>query len=192
MSHYLVELLLWVAVAYLLGCLLGWFLKNMFGSAPAQSVAQPAPMVARSAATPPSAVAKPVAPPPVHKPAPLAPAVAAAATAGAMQRPKGISAARGGKADDLQRINGVGPKNEGILHNLGFFHFDQIAAWTSQEVSWVDDHLKFNGRIKREEWIKQARLLADGNEKQFMQEFGTGGLKGKGGQTHSGSQTRKT
>ena len=189
MSHYLVELLLWVAGAYILGCLLGWFLKNMFVGAPAQPVAQPAPMVARPVIAP--AVARPAASPPVHKPAPHAPAVAAAASAGAMQRPKGISAARGGKADDLQRISGVGPKNEAILHNLGFFHFDQIAVWTPQEVSWVDDHLKFNGRIKREDWIKQARLLADGNEKQFMQEFGTGGLKGKDGQTHSGSQTRK-
>ena len=190
MSHYLIELLWWVAVAYLLGCFLGWFFKNIFGGAPAQQAAQPTPMVARPVVAPAPAVAKPVASPPVHKPAPHAPAVAAAA--GAMQRPKGISAARGGKADDLQRISGVGPKNEAILHNLGFFHFDQIAAWTPPEVSWVDDHLKFNGRIKREEWIKQARLLADGNEKQFMKEFGTGGLKGKDDQSHSGSQTRKT
>ena len=190
MSHYLVELLLWVAAAYVLGCLLGWFLKNMFGSVPTQPVAQLAPVVAKTVVVP--AEAKPATSPPVHKPAPLAPAVATAESAGAMQRPKGISAARGGKADDLQRISGVGPKNEAILHNLGFFHFDQIAVWTPQEVSWVDDHLKFNGRIKREEWIRQARLLADGNEKQFTQEFGSGGLKGKDGQTQSGSQTRKT
>ncbi len=61
--------------------------------------------------------------------------------------PKGIAAARGGKADKLQRISGIGPKNEKILHGLGIFHFDQIAAWSREQVAWVDDHLKFNGRI---------------------------------------------
>ena len=113
------------------------------------------------------------------------------AAAGKMNRPKGIAKARGGKPDDLQRISGVGPKNESILHKLGFFHFDQIAAWTATEVNWVDDHLRFGGRIKREEWIRQARLLADGKEAEFTKLYGTGGLKNKKGETLSGSRTRK-
>ena len=108
-----------------------------------------------------------------------------------MERPKGIAAARGGKADNLQRISGVGPKNESILHNLGFFHFDQIAAWTAEQVEWVDDHLRFGGRIKREEWIKQATLLAAGNEAEFTKLYGTGGLKNAKGEALSGSRTRK-
>jgi predicted flap endonuclease-1-like 5' DNA nuclease len=107
-------------------------------------------------------------------------------------RPKGLQAARGGKPDDLQRISGVGPKNEKILHSLGFFHFDQIAEWTTEQVSWVDDHLNFNGRIAREEWIKQCRLLADGKEAEFTKLYGTGGKKGMDGETKSGSRTRKT
>ena len=108
-----------------------------------------------------------------------------------MERPKGLTAARGGKADDLQRISGIGPKNEGILHNLGFFHFDQIAEWTEAQVSWVDDHLRFGGRIKREEWIKQAGLLAAGKEAEFTKLYGTGGLRNAKGETLSGSRTRK-
>lgn len=115
-----------------------------------------------------------------------------AAAEGKMNKPKGISKARGGKADDLQRISGVGPKNESVLHSLGFFHFDQIAAWTSTEVNWVDDHLRFGGRIKREEWIRQARLLAEGKEAEFAKLYGTGGLKNKKGETLSGSRTRKS
>ena len=114
-----------------------------------------------------------------------------AAASGKMNKPKGITKARGGKADDLQRISGIGPKNESILHSLGFFHFDQIAAWTATEVNWVDDHLRFNGRIKREEWIRQARLLAEGKEAEFTRLYGTGGLKNKKGETLSGSKTRK-
>jgi predicted flap endonuclease-1-like 5' DNA nuclease len=115
-----------------------------------------------------------------------------AAASGKMNKPKGIAKARGGKADDLQRISGIGPKNESILHGLGFFHFDQIAAWTATEVNWVDDHLRFNGRIKREEWIRQARLLAEGKDAEFAKLYGTGGLKNKKGETQSGSRTRKT
>jgi predicted flap endonuclease-1-like 5' DNA nuclease len=111
---------------------------------------------------------------------------------GKMQRPKGITAARGGKADNLQRISGIGPKNEKILQGLGFFHFDQIAAWTKSEIDWVEDHLRFGGRIAREEWTKQARLLADGKDAEFTKLYGTGGLTNKKGETLSGSRTRKS
>jgi predicted flap endonuclease-1-like 5' DNA nuclease len=38
--------------------------------------------------------------------------------------------ARDGKPDDLKKISGVGPKLEGVLNEMGFYHFDQIAAWT--------------------------------------------------------------
>jgi predicted flap endonuclease-1-like 5' DNA nuclease len=106
-------------------------------------------------------------------------------------KPKGVSGPRGGKADDLKRLSGVGPKYEKILHGLGFFHFDQIAAWTAEQVKWVDDHLNFNGRIAREEWVRQASLLADGKEEKFMKDYGTGGLKSASGETMSGARTRK-
>lgn len=87
-------------------------------------------------------------------------------------KPKGLEAARGGKADDLKKISGVGPKIEGILNSLGIFHFDQIAAWTPGEVDWVDGYLKFRGRIGREDWIAQSRILADGGETEFSKRTG--------------------
>ena len=40
------------------------------------------------------------------------------------------TAPREGGADDLKKIKGVGPKLEELLHGLGIYHFDQIAAWT--------------------------------------------------------------
>ena len=79
---------------------------------------------------------------------------------------------RDGKPDELQRISGVGPKNEKILHTLGFFHFEQIASWSGEHIAWVDDHLKFNGRVVREEWVEQAKLLAAGAEDEFEERFG--------------------
>jgi predicted flap endonuclease-1-like 5' DNA nuclease len=76
-------------------------------------------------------------------------------------KPQGLSAARGGKADDLKEIVGVGPVLEKLLHKLGFFHFDQVAGWTASEIAWVDENLEgFKGRVTRDNWVAQARDLA--------------------------------
>ena len=65
-------------------------------------------------------------------------------------------------ADDLQQIKGIGPKIAGTLKDLGILRFEQIAAWTPENIEWVSGHLKFKGRIEREQWIPQAKaLLAD-------------------------------
>ena len=80
------------------------------------------------------------------------------------RKPEMLRKARGA-ADDLQAISGIGPALEKKLNALGVFHYWQIAAWTEEEVIWVDDQLNFKGRIGRDDWIVQARDLADGNEK---------------------------
>lgn len=78
----------------------------------------------------------------------------------AESEPEVLTAARAEGADDLKRISGVGPKLEQTLNELGFFHFDQIAKWTETEIQWVDNRLKFKGRITRDDWIGQAVELA--------------------------------
>lgn len=78
----------------------------------------------------------------------------------AEKQPETLAAPRDGKPDDLKKLKGVGPKLEALLHELGVFHFDQIAAWTPEEVAWVDERLSFKGRIEREGWIAQAKELA--------------------------------
>lgn len=95
---------------------------------------------------------------------------AAKPAAGAVSgtKPKSLKKARGGKADNLKEIKGVGPKLEALLNSLGFFHFDQIAAWTEAELAWVDDNLEgFKGRATRDEWVAQAKVLATGGETEF-------------------------
>ncbi len=82
-------------------------------------------------------------------------------------KPELLSAARDGGADDLKKIKGVGPKLEGVLHDMGVFHFDQIASWSDREIAWVDERLKFKGRIERDGWIDQAKTLAAGGETEF-------------------------
>jgi len=89
-------------------------------------------------------------------------------------RPAGLTAARAGKADDLKRISGIGKVNEGKLNALGVFHFDQIAGWTREEIRWVGTYLAFPGRIDREEWVEQAKMLAAGNETEFSKRVDQG------------------
>lgn len=90
-----------------------------------------------------------------------APAPAPAAAEGPEKQPEVLTAARAGGADDLKRISGVGPKLEGVLNDLGFYHFDQIAKWTSDEIQWVDNRLKFKGRIIRDDWVSQAKAFSE-------------------------------
>ena len=67
----------------------------------------------------------------------------------AVPRPEG--------ADDLTRFKGVGPKAEKLLNSLGYFHYDQIAAWTETDIAWVDENLgAFRGRAVRDGWVDQA------------------------------------
>lgn len=116
---------------------------------------------------------------PSPAPAPIKPVAKAAKPNGVSlahttieARPQGMPAPRGGKPDDLKMISGVGPKIETILHDLGIFHFDQIAVWTTKEIEWVDDYLKFSGRIIREDWIAQAAALAKGGRDEYVKVFG--------------------
>ncbi len=81
------------------------------------------------------------------------------ASAPADQRPKQLTVPSG-KADDLTRITGIGPKLSKRLNALGIFHFKQIAAWSDADANWVDDNLSFKGRVAREDWISQARILS--------------------------------
>ena len=83
-------------------------------------------------------------------------------------RPARLEGPREDRGDDLKKIKGVGPKLEATLQGLGFWHFDQIAAWTDAELAWVDEHLEgFNGRASRDEWVAQAKVLAMGGETEF-------------------------
>ena len=97
---------------------------------------------------------------PVGKSNPAKSAPKAKAAPAGEAKPRTMSAPRKAGADDLKLISGVGPKLEGVLNELGFWHFDQIAKWTSAEVAWVDSRLKFKGRIERDDWISQAKDLA--------------------------------
>ena len=85
----------------------------------------------------------------------VAPAAEVAGT-----KPVALTAPREGGADKLQSIEGIGPALEKLCHELGIFHFDQIAAWGPAEIAWMDSNLKgFRGRVSRDKWVAQAKII---------------------------------
>lgn len=75
-------------------------------------------------------------------------------------KPPVLPAARNGAPDDLTLIEGVSLLQQTTMYSLGVFHFDQIAAWSQENVAWVDQYLRLQGRIGEEEWVEQAHELA--------------------------------
>lgn len=71
------------------------------------------------------------------------------------------------KKDNLKKISGVGPGIEKKLHKMGITRYRQIANWKAADIKKADDALNFKGRIKRENWVRQAKTLASGGETEF-------------------------
>mgnify|MGYP003563455357 CR=1 FL=1 len=90
-------------------------------------------------------------------------------------RPAALTAARGGKPDDLKLVNGIGPKLEALCNRLGFYHFDQLAAWTPAEVAWVDENLEgLKGRVTRDRWVPQAKAIVAMGPAEFLRRLDAG------------------
>ncbi|QRF66798.1 hypothetical protein [Ponticoccus alexandrii] len=90
-------------------------------------------------------------------------------------KPAMLDGAREGGPDNLKEIKGIGPKLEALCHSLGVYHFDQIANWTAEEVAWMDANLEgFRGRVSRDQWVDQARILAAGGDTEFSRRVDDG------------------
>ncbi|MCF6125654.1 ATP-binding cassette domain-containing protein [Mesorhizobium sp. M7A.F.Ca.CA.001.07.2.1] len=137
--------------------------------------AKPAPKAASKAATGAAATST----------ASAKPAAKAPAKAGEISNR--LAAPRGGKADNLTRIKGIGTVNEKKLNDHGIFHFDQIGAWKKADVEAAEAYLAFDGRIAREEWVKQARLLGQGKDTEFSRRVDAG----KVATSHASAKTAK-
>lgn len=94
--------------------------------------------------------------------APVAPVtpVAPVATSTPTATPGPLPADREGR-DDLTRIRGIGPRLAALLAEQGVYYFWQIASWTAADIAFMDQRLeRFSGRIERDDWVGQAKLLA--------------------------------
>lgn len=79
-----------------------------------------------------------------------------------------------GPHDDLKRIRGIGVLIEKRLNALGVGRYDQIANWTSGDIDRISRSLEFKGRIERENWVEQARILASGGHTEFSRRVDRG------------------
>lgn len=80
-------------------------------------------------------------------------------------RPELLEAARLGKPDDLTVIKGIGGAVQGLLNGIGVFHYDQIAGWNEDESRWIERNIGFPRRVEREDWSGQATKLANAANK---------------------------
>ena len=120
---------------------------------------------------PPASVSTPATAPVV--PPGLAGAGTAAAAVVVEQRAEAAAAVADDVTDDLSRIKGVGPKLKSLLISLGVTRFSQVAAWSEDDIDRIDVQLgKFQGRIRRDNWVEQARLLAGGDTTGYEEKFG--------------------
>ena len=83
------------------------------------------------------------------------------------------TAVRSIEGDDLTRIKGLGPRLAALLGELGISHFQQIADWDEADIDRIDAKLgRFEGRIRRDNWVEQAKLLAADDTATFDMKFG--------------------
>ncbi|WP_417806955.1 hypothetical protein [Thioclava sp.] len=152
-------------------------------SAPAKAEAVSKPAAKKTATKPKASANSAVAKKPAaakktsaaKKPAAAKPAKASAtapaqAADGAGQKPSGLSAPRASGADDLTKIEGIGPKLAETLNGWGVFHFDQIAQWGADEVAYADQNVpRFKGRCTRDKWVSQAKIIVDEGMDAFLE-----------------------
>lgn len=176
MFVFLLQAALLLAIAYILGAVVGCLMRTQFGERPATAVARkPAPQSASGtgAIVAPAPAGMPVTetePPARAAPKPKAPGrtklavakkspAATAATAAAEKKPAEPQLS---ETDDLKRIKGIGPQIETKLNAAGISRYEQIAKWTKKDVAEFGEKLSFAGRIEREDWVAQAKKLARG------------------------------
>ena len=190
MTMLILQTLLLMAIAYILGCILGCLFHQWFGSAPKAAIAA-APVAAAAAVAAPRVTPPAPPPPPAPKPVAVAKPVAAKPKAAPakkrVSKPKPKPAAK----DDLKRIKGIGPQNEARLNAIGYTAFAQVAAWTKKEQADIGERLAFPGRIEREDWVKQAKVLAKGGDTAFSKRVDKGQVESSMGKGSVGDLGKK-
>lgn len=209
-----VQTVLLIAIAFILGCVAGCLLRSLFGSGDRHQQSRHEAATAAAAIPPVAHQNSPAVPEPPIPVAPVQPAesprvetppaaFAAAAPTDEPAKPKKTKStkprvvltpektketstkrkmvAAAAKPDNLKLIRGIGPQNEARLNGLGVNSFAQIASWTKGDQAHFSDVLAFPGRIEREEWVSQAKMLAKGGTTDFSKRVKQGTVKSSTG-----------
>jgi predicted flap endonuclease-1-like 5' DNA nuclease len=170
------------ALALIIGLLVAWWLFGRASTAPRRDykpdvLDEGAAPAQRNQALIDAAPAAAIITPPIIIPAPMSGAMGGIGELIAVGAQdvveEAAAAAPASSSDDLALIKGVGPKLVALLGSLGVRHFAQIAAWTEADIAEVDAKLgTFAGRIERDSWVEQCKLLAAGDTAGFEGKFG--------------------
>lgn len=133
-----------------------------------QPVQEPRHAAPAAPATPP-VPAEPIASP--SSPAPAEPAATPSAQpVSAVPAPAPVPA---NAASDLTTLKGLGPKVAAQLAETGITSIADLAALSPTEADRIDASLgTFQGRMARDRWVEQARLLAAGDRAGYEAKFG--------------------
>ncbi len=145
-----------------------------------QTQPEPAPVAKPKSAPKAKAAPKPNAEPkpkPAAKPKPAPKAKAAPKPkpepAPVAEAPPPPPAPMASGPDDLAQIKGLGPKLQALLPTLGVTTFAQIAAWDEAGIDAIDAQLGvFQGRIRKDNWVEQAKFLAGSDVAGYEAKFG--------------------
>ncbi|MEL6504244.1 MAG: hypothetical protein AAFQ10_07275 [Pseudomonadota bacterium] len=156
------------------------------GAASSQE-ANPAPAPKAKSAKPAATKSSPSKAPAAKKQAAKAKVAAKPKSASAQKAPVGAAAV----PDNLKEIRGIGPQNEGRLNNLGVNSFAQIASWKRKDEAYYGEALSFPGRIEREDWVGQAKVLAKGGKTDFSKRVASGSVSSSLGKADAGTMGSK-
>jgi NADH-quinone oxidoreductase subunit E len=188
MFYLFIQTWAWILLAFVLGIIIGWWLHAK-AKANEKHTCEVCEANARAAKLSPSVAAVVPEPEPVvevvAEPEPIVetpePFVAEVPDAPEVPEvddsPKPLGfAVPPEQVDQLKRIKGIGPVIEKTLNSLGIYQFKQIAEFTRENITWVEEHLSFIGRIDREDWVAQAKALHEGQETEFSKRVDEGKL----------------
>ena len=65
-------------------------------------------------------------------------------------------------SDDLKKIPGIGPRLEKVLNDRGIARYDDLAGLSKAALKKLDDELGLEGRVIRDDWAGQAKVLSGG------------------------------
>lgn len=164
MTALIIQSGLLLAIAFILGCIVGSLLFHLIRSTDTgEGTTSGTSGHAERKAIDPAPLASAPKPAPAGTAEPVKEA-RAPEKAAVVQEPPATAAK---PADDLKRISGIGPQNEAKLNSIGVRTFAEIAGWSAEQQKEIGERLSFPGRIERENWVAQAKMLAEGGTTEF-------------------------
>ena len=95
-----------------------------------------------------------------------------------------------GEKDDLKQISTIEPELETSLNKLNILKYEQIAAFSDDDIANIDEALRLDGRIEKEDWISQAqRLMAEATVEEVPEQDDAEAADGDAGEAEQGGET---